>query len=88
MQTLFVNVGKGTGATIISASGGVQFAQERSDLGHGVFTYSLIEVMKKYSTIKISALKKYIGERVTELTNGLQVPTSRSELVSVDWDVW
>jgi hypothetical protein len=88
MQSLFVNVGKGTGATVISASGGVQFAQERSDLGHGVFTYSLIEVMKKYSTIKVSDLKKYIGQRVTELTNGLQVPTSRSELVSVDWNVW
>ena len=88
MQNLFVNVGKGTGATIISASGGVQFAQERSDLGHGVFTYSLIEAMKNYSTIKISALKNYIGKRVTELTNGLQVPTSRAELVSVDWSVW
>ncbi len=32
MQSLFVNVGKGTGATIISAAGGMQYAQERGDL--------------------------------------------------------
>jgi hypothetical protein len=47
MQDLFANVGKGTGATIIAASGGVQLAQERSDLGHGVFTFSIIEALKK-----------------------------------------
>jgi WD40 repeat protein len=88
MQTLFVNVGKGTGATIISASGGVQFAQERSELGHGVFTYSLIEAIQHFKTMKISALKKYVGDRVTELTNGLQKPTTRNELIASDWDVW
>ena len=88
MQSLFVNIGKGTGAIIISASGGVQFAQERSELGHGVFTYSIIEAMKKYPTIKVSALKKYIGDRVMELTHGLQKPTTRDETIAVDWEVW
>jgi uncharacterized caspase-like protein len=88
MQTLFVNVGKGTGATVISASGGVQFAQERSELGHGVFTFSLIEAIQHFNTMKISALKKYVGNRVIELTNGLQQPTTRNELIASDWDVW
>ena len=88
MQSLFVNVGKSTGAIIISASGGVQFAQEKSELGHGVFTYSVIEAMKKYPTIKVSAFKKYIGNRVMELTNGLQKPTTRNETIAVDWEVW
>ncbi|HRI19392.1 MAG TPA: caspase family protein [Panacibacter sp.] len=88
MQNLFVNVGKGTGATVISASGGVQVAQERSDLGHGVFTYSIIEAMDKYPTIKISALKKYIGYRVTQITDGVQKPTFRSETQSFDWSLW
>ena len=87
MQSLFVNVGKGTGAIIIAASGGVQFAQERSELGHGVFTYSVIEAMRKYPFIKVSALKKYVGDRVMELTNGLQKPTTRNETISVDWDL-
>lgn len=88
MQSLFVNVGKGTGAIIIAAAGGVQFAQERSELGHGVFTYSVMEAMKKYPAIKVSEFKKYIGNRVMQLTNGLQKPTTRNETIAVDWEVW
>jgi WD40 repeat protein len=88
MQTLFVNVGKGTGATIISAAGGVQFAQERDDLENGVFTFSLLEAMQQNSTIKVSELKKYVGQRVEQLTQGLQKPTTRNELKDFDWPVW
>jgi len=88
MQSLFVNVGKGTGATIISAAGGVQFAQERDDLENGVFTFSLLEAMMQNKTIKVSELKKYVGQRVEQLTNGLQKPTTRNELKDFDWNVW
>jgi WD40 repeat protein len=85
MQSLFVNVGKSTGATIISAAAGNQFALERGDLKNGVFTYSLLEAMNKYPSIKISELKKIVGERVEQLTGGLQKPTSRNETIAVDW---
>ncbi len=88
MQSLFVNVGKSTGATIISAAAGTQFAVERNDLKNGVFTFSILEAMKKYPLMKISQLKKIVGERVVELTKGLQQPTSRNEAITVDWDVW
>ncbi len=88
MQSLFVNVGKSTGATIISAAGGTQFALERGDLKNGVFTYAILEAMQTYPTIKISELKKIVGERVVQLTNGLQKPTSRNETIAVDWEVW
>jgi hypothetical protein len=88
MQSLFVNVGKSTGATIISAAAGNQFALERGDLKNGVFTYSLLEAMNKNPTIKISELKKTVGERVEQLTNGLQKPTSRKENIAVDWSLW
>ncbi len=88
MQSLFVNVGKGTGTTIISAAGGVQFAQERDDLENGVFTFSLLEALNKNKTIKVSELKKYVGERVEQLTKGLQKPTTRNELKDFDWEVW
>ena len=87
MQSLFVNVGKSTGATIISAAAGNQFALERGDLKNGVFTYSLLEAMEKNKTIKISQLKKIVGERVEELTNGMQKPTSRNETIVVDWSL-
>jgi WD40 repeat protein len=88
MQSLFVNVGKSTGATIISAAAGNQFALERGDLKNGVFTYSILEAMNKYPTIKISELKKIVGERVEQLTNGMQKPTSRNENIAVDWSLW
>jgi hypothetical protein len=88
MQNLFVNVGKGTGATIISAAGGMQYAQERGDLKNGVFTYSILEAFNQNKTLKVSELKRIVGARVTELTNGLQKPTSRNETLNVDWQVW
>lgn len=89
MQNLFVNVGKSTGATIISAAAGTQFALEGVDnLPNGVFTYSILEAMNKYPAMKISELKKIVGDRVVELTKGLQKPTSRNETIAVDWQVW
>ena len=88
MQSLFVNVGKSTGATIISAAAGNQFALERDGLKHGVFTYSILEAMDMYPAMKISELKKIVGERVQQLTNGMQKPTSRNETIVVDWNVW
>ncbi|MEO6253084.1 MAG: caspase family protein [Ferruginibacter sp.] len=89
MQSLFVNVGKSTGATIISAAAGTEFALEGIDnLPNGVFTYCILEAMNKYPTMKISELKKTVGERVVEITKGLQKPTSRNETIAVDWKVW
>ncbi len=88
MQGLFLNVGKGTGATIISAAGGMQYAQERGDLKNGVFTYSIIEAFNNNPTLKVSELKKLVGTRVTQLTNGLQQPTSRNGTNNYDWVIW
>ncbi len=89
MQNLFVNVGNSTGAIIISAAAGTQFALEGIDnLPNGVFTYCILEAMNKYPTLKISELKKTVGLKVEELTKGLQKPTSRNEKVAVDWDIW
>ena len=70
-----------------AAAAGTQFALERGDLKNGVFTYSILEAMNKYPTIKISELRKIVGERVEKLTNGLQKPTSRNETISSDWEL-
>ena len=88
MQSLFVNVGKNTGATIISAAAGTQFALERNDLKNGVFTYSILEAIKQNPTIKISVLKKIVGEKVDEITKGLQKPTTRNEMIAIDWPLY
>jgi hypothetical protein len=46
MQELFANVGRGTGATILSAAAGTQFAIEDNKQQNGYFTYSILELME------------------------------------------
>jgi WD40 repeat protein len=88
MQNLFVRVGRGTGATIISAAGGVQLAQERGEFQNGVFTFSILEALRQFKTLTVSGLKSYVSARVVALTNGLQHPTAREELWDADWELW
>lgn len=88
MQDLFVNVDKNTGATIISAAGGTQFALEKGSLENGVFTYSILECMQQREHATVSELKKYVNRRVPELTGGLQQPTAREENIDNDWMLW
>lgn len=88
MQQLFVNVGRSTGATVISAAGGLQLAQEGGGRQNGVFTYSILEFLKKQRSATVSELKEYVNKRVPELTNGLQQPTTRTETKQADWQVW
>jgi len=88
MQSIYVNVGKSTGAIIISAAAGNQYALERGDLRNGVFTYCILEAMQKQKSMTVSQLKSTVSKRVEELTNGLQKPTSRNETIYTDWKVW
>lgn len=85
MQEVFVNVGRSTGATIISAATGTQFALERGDLNNGVSTYSILELMNRNSTITVSELKKYVNQRVIALTSVMPASTSRNENQVIDW---
>ena len=88
MQNLFVNVGKSTGATIISAAAGTAFALEMGNLKNGVFTYCVMDALKTHPYMRISELRKTVSAGVEQLTNGRQKPTSRNEPVAVDWNVW
>jgi hypothetical protein len=88
MQELFANLTHGTGATVISAAAGTQFAYEKNNLANGVFTYSILELIQSSPEMMLSELKNKVGSRVTELTNSLQKPTSRDETLDFDWRVW
>jgi hypothetical protein len=88
MQELFANVGRGTGATILSAAAGTQFAIEDNKQQNGYFTYSILELMKQKENVKVSEVKSYVGKRVEELSKGMQKPTSRNETIDNDWRVW
>jgi hypothetical protein len=88
MQDLFVNVSRGTGATIISAAGGAQYALERGDLENGVFTYCILQALDRQTSLSVSELKRIVGENVLKLTKGMQKPTSRNETNNFDWLIW
>jgi WD40 repeat protein len=63
-----------------SATNREQGAQELEDLGHGVFTYALLEGLRGAAdtngdkVIRVFELGNYLAERVPELTKGEQTP--------------
>jgi hypothetical protein len=96
MMELFVNVRNNTGSVIISAAGGQQSALEGNAvrvngevIRNGAFTYSVLEYLKeneaKTDELSVNKLKQYVENRVEEITNGRQKPTSRQETMEVDW---
>jgi len=85
MQDLFINLENGTGSTVIAAASGSQNAIETDQLKHGVFTYCLLEALRKFKPLSVNKLRSYVFSRVQELTNGLQRPTSRQESIRFDW---
>jgi len=94
-KQLFTDLRKGTGATVISSAGGMEFAMESADWKNGLFTYCLLNGittgdadLNKDGEIWLSELQEYVGEQVTLLSNGKQQPTSRIENQVVDFRVW
>jgi len=88
MKELFIDVGRNTGATIISAASGVQPAFEDTKYKNGLFTYCILELLNKKTGVTVAELKKYVSERVYELSNKLQQPTTRGETQYVNWELW
>jgi hypothetical protein len=88
MQELFVDVGRGTGTNIISAVAGTQVAYEKGDLKNGVFTYCILQMLKDHPNCTVQQLKEFVSTEVERITNGLQKPTSRNEVVGFNWTVW
>jgi WD40 repeat protein len=92
---LFTDVRRSTGANIISAAGGAEFAIEGDAWNNGVFTYCLINGLRDKKAdlnnngqITISELQAYLQKMVPSLTQGRQKPTSRRENIIKDWIVW
>ncbi|WP_443938444.1 ankyrin repeat domain-containing protein [Pedobacter sp. MW01-1-1] len=95
LQNVFLNLNKGDGLTIISASGGAEFAFEDGAIGNGLFTYSFLEGIKsgkadldKNKQISLSEIKGYVENRVFELSKGKQRPTNRRWNNYLDFPIW
>jgi len=95
VKTLFGDLKKGTGATVISAAGGTEYALEGLNSSNGLFTSCLISGIVQRRTdldrnrkYTVSELQRYISEQVIRLSNGKQVPTFREENFANDFRVY
>jgi len=94
VKELFSDVRRGTGATVISSAGGMEFAMEGSDWNNGLFTYCMLDALKnnnadtnKDGKTMLSELQLYLQTRVSKISKGKQVPTSRIENLSLDFQI-
>jgi hypothetical protein len=95
MKSLFTDLRKGTGATVISSAGGVEFAMESSTWQNGLFTYCLIDGLTNKKAdlnndlqITVSEIQKFVQNEVNRLSKGRQNPTSRIENNELDYRIW
>ena len=94
-KAIFGDMRKGTGATVISAAGGTEFAAEGVNSDNGLFTSCLIQGFRtrradlnRNRDYTVSEIRQYVGEQVILLSNGKQVPTSREENIKNDFRIY
>ena len=72
----------GSGVVIMAASTGNELSQERPEWGHGAFTKALLEGfdgkadVNRDGIVDMKEIDLYVTNRVKELTNGEQHPTT------------
>jgi len=94
MNDLFINFRNNTGSIIISAAGGQESALEAilvdgKIIENGAFTYSILECLRQNrdNKLTVNALKKFTEKLVEKITNGEQKPTSRQEMLEINWEI-
>ena len=94
-QSLFSDLRKGTGATVISAAGGMEFAMESSTLQNGLFTYCFIDGITSGKAdlngdgeIWLKEIQKYVQDQVYKKSEGQQKPTNRIENNTLNYRIW
>lgn len=95
MESVFADTRNETGATAITSAGGAEFAIESTEWKNGLFTYCLLNGLKRNSAdmnadgqITVTELRKKTYEEVLKLSKGKQQPTTRSENVLLDFRIW
>ncbi len=92
---LFNDLRKGTGATVISSAGGVEYAMESDKWKNGLFTYCMLNGLKNRTAdlnedgkIMLLELQEYVVDKVAALSHGRQIPNSRIKNLELDFPVW
>lgn len=95
MKSLFTDLRRGTGATVISSSGGTELSIEGNNYKNGLFTYCLLQGLASGEAdlngdkkVFVSELQQYVRAEVNRLSNGLQTPTSRIQNKELDYRIW
>lgn len=94
MKDIFADIRRGTGTTVIASSSGKYFSYEDKTHQNGIYTYALKEGLQgkadenQDQEIRVNELKKYLYQRVYDLTNGRQQPTTRQENAEYDYRVY
>jgi WD40 repeat protein/uncharacterized caspase-like protein len=90
----FSKLQRGSGATIISSSSGLQVSREGDQWNNGLFTYCLIQGLKDKKCdenhdgkISTRELQSYCAAMVQQLSNGNQRPSSRRENHLLDFNI-
>ena len=95
VKEMFNNLNRGTGTTVISSAGGVEYAMESESWKNGLFTFCLLEGISSMKAdenedgkVMLSELQSYVQDKVHEMSGGKQKPTSRFENISLDYQIW
>ncbi|MFH0992113.1 MAG: caspase family protein [bacterium] len=74
-QKAMAQLARATGVVILAATGTEQFATEFKQLGHGVFTYALLQGLEgeadgspKDGKVTVAELRAYLDDQIPELT--------------------
>ena len=74
-QKAVVQLARSAGVAILAASGSEQLATEVAELGHGIFTYALVEALNgktektnEEHKVSVNQIRSYLEDRVPELT--------------------
>jgi len=89
-ESLFSDMSKGTGATVISSAGGAEYAMESDQWKNGLFTYVFIQELSQKATgdVYLSEIGTYVNREVKKLSNEKQIPTAREENINMDYIIF
>lgn len=95
MEQLFYDLGRGSGATVITSSSGVQVSIELNDKKNGALTFAFLNGMKERTgdtnqdgKIYVSEIVPFLSQQVFEITDGVQTPMFRQQNLEYDFRVW
>jgi uncharacterized caspase-like protein len=74
-EKAIAQLARATGTTVIASTGTEQYASELAELGHGIFTYSVLQALEKDAgdankdgKLTVKELEVWVNEQVPELT--------------------